>query len=338
MAKPAVPQKLSGPMKAAIALLSMGEEASALILKNLSTDEIRELSMHMSSIQGVRKETSDELLQEFTSLFRHEVGIHVAGDEFIRNLLPSVMKSDQAKEVISQIEEERQKLPFKHLRDIDPKLLAGFIKGEHPQTIAIIVSHLGHQKASQVLGYLPEQLQYEVVGRIARLETVPPDLIQEVDEVLEKELMALGKRGQQIGGVGVVAEILNHCERRTGDNILQFLEESDSELADKVRKLMFVFDDLVNVNDQGIRELLKEIRNEELTLALKTASEEVKAKLFKNLSQRAAQMLQEDISMMGPVRLSEVEAAQQSILNVARRLEKEGKMVLAGKDGGEALV
>ena len=244
---------------------------------------------------------------------------------------------DLAKEVIDQIEEERQKLPFKHLKDIDPKLLAGFIKGEHPQTIAIIISHLGHQKASQVVGYLPEHLQYEIMNRIATLETVPPDLIQEVDEVLEKELMSLGKRGQQIGGIGVVAEILNHCDRRTGDNILQFLEESDADLAERVRKMMFVFDDLVQVNDQGIRELLKEIRNEELTLALKTASEELKTKIFKNLSQRAAQMLQEDISMMGPARLSEVEAAQQGILNVARRLEKEGKLIL-GKDAGETLV
>ncbi|MFZ2444968.1 MAG: flagellar motor switch protein FliG [Syntrophobacteraceae bacterium] len=338
MAKPSNPQKLSGPVKAAIALLSLGEEASALILKNLSTEEIKDLSIHMSNIQGVRKDTSDELLQEFTALFRLEGGIHVAGDEFLRNLLPTVMKSEEAKEVIEQIEEERQKLPFKHLRDIDPKLLAGFIKGEHPQTIAIIISHLGHQKASQVLSHLSEHLQYEIVSRIANIETVPPDLIQEVDEVLEKELMAIGKRGQQIGGVGVVAEILNHCDRRTGDNILQFLEESDGDMAERVRKLMFVFDDLIQVNDQGIRELLKEIRNEELTLALKTASEDLKAKLFKNLSQRAAQMLQEDISMMGPARLSEVEAAQQSILNVARRLEKEGKLILSGKEGGETLV
>lgn len=332
------PQRLSGPRKAAMALLSLGEEASSLILKNLSTEEIRELSVHMSNIQGVRKDTSDELLQEFTSLFRQEGGIHVAGDEFIRNVLPNVMKGEQAKAVISQIDEEKQKLPFKHLRDIDPKLLAGFIKSEHPQTIAIIVSHLGHQKASQVLGFLPENLQYEVVGRIASLETVPPDLIQEVDEVLEKELMAIGKRGQQIGGVSVVAEILNHCDRRTGDNIMQFLEESDADMAERVRKLMFVFDDLLHVNSQGIRELLKEIRNEELTMALKTASEDLKEKIFKNLSQRAAQMLQEDISMMGPARLSEVEAAQQSILNVARRLEKEGKLVMSGKEGGEVFV
>lgn len=332
------PQKLNGPMKAAMALLSLGEEASAMILKNLTTAEIKQLSTLMSTIQGVKKETYDELLQEFTSLFQVEGGIHIAGDEFLRNLLPNVMKMDQAKEVISQMDEERSKLPFKHLRDIDAKLLAGFIKGEHPQTIAIIISHLGHQKASQVLSFLPEQLQYEIVKRVATLEAVPPDLIAEVDEVLEKELSSVGKQGQLIGGVSVVAEILNHSDRRTGDNIMQFLEESDAELADKVRKLMFVFDDLMSVNDAGIRELLKEVRNEELTMALKTASEELKTKIFKNLSQRAAQMLQEDMSMMGPARLSEVEAAQQSILNVARRLEKEGKLMLSGKEGGEPLV
>jgi len=330
--------KLTGPKKAAIALLSLGEEASSLILKKLTTDEIKELSLHVSYIDGVKKEISDELLQEFTSLFRAEGGVNVDGDQFIRNLLPNVMKVEQAKEIISKIDETRQRTPFKHLRDIDPKLLAGFIKGEHPQTIAIIVSHLAHQKASQVLAYLPEQLQFEVVGRIASLETVPPDLIQEVDEVLEKELTTMGKQGEQIGGISVVAEILNHCDHRTGDSILQFLEETDSDLAEKVRKLMFVFEDLLHVNDPGIRELLKEIRNEELTMALKTASEDLKAKLFKNLSQRAAQMLQEDIAMMGPARLSEVESAQQSILTVARRLEKDGKLVLAGKDGGESFV
>jgi flagellar motor switch protein FliG len=330
--------KVTGTQKAAMALLAMGEEASAAILKRLTTEEIKALSLHMSNIPGVKKEASDELLEEFTSLFRTEGGVNVDGDQFIRNLLPSVMKVEQAIEVISQIDEEKQKIPFKHLKDIDPKLLAGFIKGEHPQTIAIIVSHLGHQKASQVLAFLPEQLQFEIVSRIATLEAVPPDLIQEVDEVLEKELTSVGTRGQVIGGVGVVAEILNHCDRRTGDSILQFLDETDTDLAEKVRKLMFVFEDLLHVNDAGIRELLKEIRNEELTVALKTASEDLKTKIFKNLSQRAAQMLQEDISMMGPARLSEVEAAQQAILTVARRLEKDGKLLLAGKDGGESFV
>jgi len=338
MAKASNPTKIIGAQKAAMALLAMGEEASAVILKRLTTEEIREISLHMSNIGGIKKETSDELLQEFSSLFRTEGGVPVDGDQFIRSLLPSVMKVEHAREVISKIDEEKQRIPFKHLKEIDAKLLAGFIKGEHPQTIAIIVSHLGHEKASQVLTFLPEQLQFEIVTRIANLEAVPPDLIQEVDEVLEKELTSIGTQGQVIGGVSVVAEILNHCDRRSGDNILQFLDETDTGLAEKVRKLMFVFEDLLHVNDAGIRELLKEIRNEELTMALKTASDDLKAKLFKNLSQRAAQMLQEDISMMGPVRLSEVEAAQQAILNVARKLEKDGKLLLAGKEGGESFV
>jgi len=337
MARPSIPTKLNGPQKAAIALLAMGEEASAIILKKLTTDEVKEIGLYMSYIEVVKKEISDELLLEFTSLFRVEGGVN-NGDTFIRNLLPTVMRSEQAKEVISKIDEARQRIPFKHLIDIDPKLLAGFIRGEHPQTIAIIVSHLGHQKASQVLACLPEQLQFEIVTRIANIEAVPPDLIQEVDEVLEKELTSIGTRGQQIGGVAVVAEILNHCDRRTGDSILQFLEETDTDLAEKVRKMMFVFEDLLHVNDAGIRELLKEIRNEELTMALKTASDDLKSKIFKNLSQRAAQMLEEDIAMMGPARLSEVESAQQTILAVARKLEKDGKLLLAGKEGGESFV
>ncbi len=339
MAGPNNKTPLSGPQKAAMALLSMGEEASTLILKKLSTEEIKELSVHMSGIDGVKKQTSDELLKEFSSLFHVEGGVNVDGNQFIRGLLPSVMQSEQASEVITKLDEARQRTPFKHLKDVDPKLLANFIKGEHPQTISIIITHLGHEKASQVLGFLPEQLQFEIVSRIASLETVPPDLILEVDEVLEKELTSMGTRGgQQIGGVSVVAEILNHSDRRTGDSILQFLDETDSDMAEKVRKLMFVFEDLLHVNDGGIRELLKEVRNEELTVALKTASEDLRGKIFKNLSQRAAQMLQEDMSMMGPARLSEVESAQQAILVVARRLEKEGKLIMAGKDGGEQFV
>jgi len=338
MARPNSQNRMNGPQKAATALLAMGEEASALILKKLSTDEIKALSTHMSYIEGVRKETSDELLQEFTMLFKGEGGINVAGDQFIRNLLPSVMKSEQVEEVLSKIEEDRHRIPFKHLRDVDPRMLAGFIKGEHPQTMAIIISHLGHDKAGQVIGHLPEQLQFELITRIANLEMVSPDLIREVDEVLQKELSAIGTVGQGMGGVNVVAEILNRCDHKTGESILRFLEETDAELAEKVRKMMFVFEDLLQTNDMGIRELLKEIKSEVLSLALKTASEDLKAKVFKNLGQRAAQMLEEEISMMAPARLSEVEAAQQEILTAARKLEKEGKLFLASKEGGDSFV
>jgi flagellar motor switch protein FliG len=331
--------KLTGPQKAAIILMALGEDASAQILKNLTTEEIKDLGVNMSFIQGVKKEVSDELLQEFSSQFDTDDNIYVPGEHFMRSVLPSVLGDNKASEVISKIELEKQRVPFKHVRDIDARILANFIRNEHPQTVAIILVHLGHEKASEVISFLPEAFQFEVVNRIAHLETVPPDLIREVDEVLEQELVSMGKESHQLlGGVGTVAEILNVSDRRTGDGILQAMEDFDPELAEKVRKLMFVFDDLVDISDTGIRELLKEVRNEELTLALKTASEELKAKVFKNLSQRAAQMLEEDLSMMGPVRLSDVEIAQQNILNIARRLEKEGKLVLAGKDGGDSFV
>jgi len=331
--------KLSGPQKAAAILLILGENASGEILKHLTAEEIKSLGMQMASIPAVKKELTDELLHEFSKRFYEEGDLYTQGEQFLKNLLPGVLGKEQASDMMSTIEQARQKIPFKFVREIDARVLANFIKSEHPQTIAIILVHLGHEKASMVLGYLPEALQFEVINRVAHLETVPPDLIREVDEVLEKELLSIGEESHQVlGGVQAVAEILNFADRRTGENILQAMEDFDSDLAEKVRRLMFVFEDLVAINDSGIRELLKEVRNEELTLALKTASEELKNKVFKNLSQRAVQMLEEELSIMGPVRLSDVEAAQQNILNVARRLEKEGKIMLAGRDSGDAFV
>ena len=331
--------KLTGPQKAATILLALGEEASSLVLKNLTPEELKLVGMNMTSIQGIKKEVSEEVLMELAEVFYQDGDIHIEGDHFFRSLLPSFLGNDGALSVMSSIEQEREKIPFKYVREIDARVLANFIRSEHPQTISIILVHLGYEKASEVLGLLPEALQFEVMSRIAHLDTVPPDLIREVDEVLEKELLSIGKESHQLlGGVQAVAEILNYCDRRTGENILQAMEDMDTDLAEKVRKLMFVFEDLVTVNDAGVRELLKEVRNEELTLALKTCSEELKSKFFKNLSQRAAQMLEEDLSVLGPVRLSEVESAQQNILNAARRLEKEGKIILAGREGGDTFV
>lgn len=332
-------QKPVGAQKAAIILMSLGEEVSAQILKGLSTDEIKKLGAEMTNITGIKKELCEELLLEFTAQFNEDADIHTPGNDFLKNLLPSVLGQDKAADVMTTIELEKEQIPFKCVREIDPRVLANFIKSEHPQTIVIILVHLGQEKASQVLAHLPENLQFEVVQRIAHLETVPPDLVREVDEVLQKELLSVASGTHQIlGGVQAVAEILNHSDRRTGDSILQSLEENDTDLAEKVRKLMFVFEDLAGLNDQGVRELLREVKNEELTLGLKTASDDLKNKIFKNLSQRAVQILEEEMSVMGPVRLSDVEAAQQSILNAARKLEKEGKIVLAGKEGGDAFV
>lgn len=332
--------KLTGPQKAAVVLLALGEEISAQVMKNLTSEEIKLLGLQMSSIRQVKKDVSDEVLQDFAVKFRSEGDLYIAGEHFLRNLLPGILGKDDASQILGSIQQEREKIPFKHIRDIETKVLAGFIKSEHPQTIAIILANMGQEKAGDTLGHLPEILQAEVMKRIARLDTVPLELVLEVDEILERELLALGRESNHsVGGVQAVAEILNFSDRRTGESILQSLEEADSELAEKVRKLMFVFEDLSGVNDAGIRELLKEVRNEELTLAMKTCSEDLKSKIFKNLSQRAAQMLEEDLSVLGLVRLSDVEAAQQNILNIARRLEKEGKIILSNREGGgDALV
>ena len=331
--------KLTGLQKAAAVLLALGEQGSAQILKNLTPQEIQKLGSQIARLDTVAKDIVDELLKEFLQNLEQEQSIQMPGNIFLKKLLPAVLPPEEAGAVLTRIEEENRKIPFKNLQEVDPRVLANFIKNEHPQTIAIILVHLEHEKASEVLSLLPENLQFEVTNRIATLETVPPDLLREVDEVLEKELLSMADEGYKVvGGVQTVAELLNRCDRRTSDNILQALEDHDAELADSVRNLMFVFDDLVNVNDQGIRELLKEITNDDLILSLKTASEEVKQKIFKNLSQRAAQMLMEDMEVMGPVRLSDVEAAQRNILNVARKLEKEGRLILARGDGGDALV
>jgi flagellar motor switch protein FliG len=331
--------KLSGVQRAAALLLTLGEEASTKLLKSLSTEEIKQLGSSMYAMQEVKMDVATELVHDFNQSFFGVGDICVPGGDFFRQLLPNVLDGDKAQDLMTRIERETEEIPFKNVRELDGKVLAGFIKNEHPQTIAIILAHLGNEKAGQVLGMLAEPMQFEVVNRIARLESVPQDLVREVDRVLQDELLSVGKGSSQIlGGINMAAEIVNNCDKRTEENILQAMEDHDPELAEKVRKLMFVFEDLAAVTDSGIRELLKEVRNEELTLALKTASDELKNKVFKNLSQRAAQMLEEDISVMGPVRLSDVEAAQQNIINVARRLEKEGKIFLVSGEGGDTLV
>lgn len=332
-------KKLTGPQKAAILMLALGEQTAAELVKYLSADEIKKLGMEMSNLRGVDPKTTTEVLAEFSEQFQDSEAIRVLGEEYFRHLLPNALGPEKAQDVIKSIEKEKEKIPFKNVREMDARVLANFLRAEHPQTIALVMAHLGEEKAAQVLSHLPSGLQFEVINRIVNLETVPADIVREIDEALEQELLSLGGEMHQIlGGVQKVAEILNRCDRKTSDAVLQALEEADSEMAERVRKLMFVFDDLVAVPDVGIREILKEVDNKDLVVALKTASEELKNKIFRNLSKRAAQILEEDLAVLGPVRLSEVEAAQQRIIEVARRLEKEGRIVLAGGEGGDALV
>jgi len=327
--------ELSGPSKAAIFLLTMGEEFTTDIFRKLDDVEIRQLGRAMAKISNVAPSTIQQVLSEFVEEMTSPTEIRIKGESFLKNTISRAITDERAEDLLEDIHAEVGPVPFESLQDVDAKVLANFIRNEHPQTIALILSHLESGKAAEVLSEFPEPLQTDVILRIADLDTVSPQVIEEIEHVLRTEIAAMGTVGsKKLGGAQTVAEILNQVDQTTENTILSKIEEDRADLANEIRKLMFVFDDLVNVPDQGIRSILKEINNEELTLALKTASETMKKKILANLSERAAQMIIEDLEVMGPVRLTDVEKAQQSILRVAKKLEQEGKIII-GKGGSE---
>jgi flagellar motor switch protein FliG len=249
------------------------------------------------------------------------------------------MEGGKAQSIIEEIQEQGKWNLFQKIRRLDPKSLANFIKHEHPQTIAIILTHLETTQTAAVLGELPGPLQTDVIHRIAELENISPGIIEDIDQVLQEEIVMIKSfEGQKKGGIPLVAEILNQMDSSSENAILKGIEEQKQGLAEEIRKLMFVFEDLIQVNDQSIMAILKEANNETLMMAMKTASEELKEKLFKNMSERAAQMMKEDLEVMGPARLKDVEAAQQAILKIAKKLEGEGKIVLVSKGKEEVFV
>ena len=333
------PEKLTGLQKAAIVLASMGEQFTADMFKQLNEDEIRRVGVAMSNLEKVDASIGESLLKEFMEKLQSEIGPLVAGDMTARRALALALGEEAAAGMLEEIEKAKEPVPFERIKQVDSKTLAGFIKSEHPQTIAVIMAHLPQAKAAEVLREFPENLQYDVVLRISNLDVIPPGIIEEIDAVLQREILSTaGMEAQQLGGVEQVAELLNNADKATEEHIFSRLEEEGPAVAEQIRQLMFVFEDLVNVDDRGIRALLKEVRNEDLTVALKTASEALKSKILGNVSERAAAMIEEDLEVMGPVRLSEVEQAQQKIIQIARRLEREGKIVIGGKGGEDVLV
>jgi len=329
---------LTGPQKAAIFLLSMGEEFTSQIFSKLEDDEIKRLSRAMSRVQQLSSETINEVLNEFNRSITSTTDLKVKGDSFVKNIISRSISGDRAENILEEISGDLGPTPFENLRDVESKTLAKFIQNEHPQTIALILAHIDSGKAAEVITNFPENLQTDVVLRIANLENVPQNIVAEIEEVLQKEINTLGTiDARKAGGAEAVAEILNQVDQSTENAILSKIEEDHADLANDIRKLMFVFEDLINVDDRGIRGILREVNNEELTLALKTASDALKSKIFGNLSERAAAIIQEDLEIMGPVKLVDVEKAQQSVLRVAKRLESEGKIML-GKGGEETFV
>lgn len=333
-----VDRDYSGPEKSAILLLALGDDVAPLIFQLLNDQEIQRISNYMSYTRNVGIETVNEIIVEFAEMTGTVEGMVAGGKEYVRKLLDRALDPEKAEWIISNLSIPTLETGLEALRWLDAKTIARFLHSEHPQTIAVIVAHLDPSQAGTVLTSLPPSLQAEVVLRIARLEHIPPGIVQELDKVLRNELKATGAfESGQVGGIQSVAEILNNVDQASEREIMGQLEEANAALAEEIRQLMFVFEDLLGVDDRGLQQILKEVSNQELTTALKTASEELGEKIFRNMSQRAAQMLREELEVLGPVRVSEVERAQQKITQIAKRLEAEGKLVLDAR-GDNAVV
>src|SRR5258707_11662895 len=330
---------LTGVRKSAILLLSLNEDLAAEILKRLPADAVEEISREIASRPQSNKETRRDVFGEFYNLALANASINEGGLEYAKALLRKSLSEDDAKRVITQVTQQVQTSPFSFLQKAESENLLTFIQDEHPQTIALILAHLPPQKASEILVGLQGKKQIEVVKRVATMEQTSPHVIKEVERGLEHRLSDIvSQTFEKAGGVDTVAEMLNLDDRSTGYGIMEGLEAEDPDLVEQIRRLMFDFQDILLVNDKGIQSVLKEIDNEELALALKTASQELKDKIFKNMSERAAQLIAEDMQYMGPVRVSDVESAQQKIVDIVRRLEDAGEIIIAGRGGEKEMV
>ncbi len=330
---------IKGATKAAILLVSLEGDASADILRHLEQDLVEDITREIAQLDMVDVETRGQVVEEFYGMALARQYAKQGGIAYARSLLEKALSPDRASKVLKLIEHEVYKKPFSFLVKTDAANLMTFIQDEHPQTIALILSHLQSDKASEVLAGLPLEKQLEVVSRIATMDNTNPEVVREVERGLEMRLSGVVSQTFQVaGGVETVAAILNLADRATEKGILEAMEAEDPDLVEQIRRLMFVFEDILLVNDKGIQLVLKEIENEDLALALKTASDELRDKVFRNMSDRAAQLIKEDMEYMGPVRVTDVEAAQQKVVDVVRRLEDSGELIISGRGGEKEMI
>ena len=331
-------EDMNGLERSALLLNVLGNQVTAQIFKKMKDNDVKRLVAAMGQVMKVPVVTVKETLESFYTEIAEEDSLifgHAQGKDFIL----ATLGEDRAKTVLGQLSVVDGSRTLEALELVDSRTLANFLINEHPQTTALILAHLEPQKKCDVLKRLPEGIQTEVVLRIANLDFISPNLIAQVDEVLKQELATLGSIDtQQLGGVQPIAEMLNVMDKTSEQNIMSRVEEKDPQLAEEIRKLMFVFEDIIFIDDRGMQVLLKEVPNDKLVIALKTAPDEIKEKIFKNISKRAADLLKEDLAAMGPVRVSDIEGAQQEIVNVAKRLEGEGKLMVSRGGEGDALI
>jgi flagellar motor switch protein FliG len=335
----AKPQELTGKQKAAILLLSLGSEISAGIMKNLREDEIEELSLEIANIRRVPAEVKDKVLEEFYQICLAQEFILSGGIDSAREILEKALGSHKAHDIIGKLTASLQVRPFDFARKTEPSQLLNFIQNEHPQTIALVMAYLAPEQAGIILSALPPLQQVEVAKRVATMDRTSPDVLREVELILEKKLSSFVMQDFTIaGGVESVVSILNRVDRGTEKTILEALAEENPELADEIKRRMFVFEDIVLLDNRSVQRILREIDAKDLSMAMKTASEDVKNLVFRNMSKRAVELLKEDMSYMGPVRLRDVEEAQQKIVNVIRQLEDSGEIIISRGKEDELIV
>ena len=325
--------KLTGPKKAAILLLALGEEGAAAVMQNLEEAEIQQVGYFMTRFNDISSEELDQVLEEF---YRQSVMSDGGGDlmsspDFIKNALSKALGPDKAKELGAAMSSQNEDMGLDALRYIDPIMISNYIRTEHPQTIALIISYLTDvDQAATTLRSLPENIQADVVYRIASLDSIPPGVVNELKEVWTDEMKQAGSMVTKVGGVEPVAEILNAMDKASETRILSTIEESNPDLAEQIRELMFTFEDLTLIDSKQMQTVLKDVDKADLAMALKTASDAVKELILSSMSTRAAEMLNEDLENMGPVKIADVENAQQKIIKIVKKLEEEGKLIMAG--------
>ena len=332
-------KQLSGRQKAAIFLVTLGSEISSEIFKHLREDEIEALTFEIARLDSVEAHDRDAVLLEFQELMMAQDFITTGGIDYARELLEKSLGSQKAVDIINRLTSSLQVRPFDFIRRTDPTHLLNFIQQEHPQTIALILAYLEPGKASIILSSLPHEIQSNIAKRIATMDRTSPEVLREVERVLEKKLSTLSSEDYTAaGGVESIVDILNLVDRSTEKVIIESLEEEDPELAEEIKKRMFVFEDIVLLDDRAIQKVLREVDTAELAKALKAVDSEVQDKIYRNMSKRAATLLKEDMEYMGPVRLKDVEEAQQKIVSIIRKLEEQGEIVVARSGEDEMIV
>ena len=332
-------EEYNGIQKAAILLIALGPEKSASIFKHLKEDVIEELTLEIANTRSVSPQTKESVLNEFYQVCLAQQYIAEGGIGYAKELLDKALGSDKAQEVITKLTASLQVRPFEFVRKTDPSQVLNFIQDEHPQTIALILSYLSPSQAALIISALPPDSQAEVARRIAVMDRTSPDVIKEVEKVLESKLASLVNQDYTIiGGVDAVVDILNTVDRGTEKHIMETLEIEEPELADEIRKKMFVFEDILLLDDKAIQRVLRDVDNNDLAVALKGANEQVQNAIFNNLSKRLVVMIKEDMEFMGPVRMKDVEEAQQKIVNIIRKLEDSAEIIISRGGGDEIVV